>query len=172
MKTLCLYFSVLYVMLDTLLGYQILVVFAMLIVLFNAWRTFIHFAQKCMILSIILYYRCSLNVTQAEELSYNLQKLFCQMLLSTNSYISPEEFIQSLEIDTKVEGNAFQFFLTLLTKFQNESIDNPSISSILQLFTGLQLQTKCCHNCHRVFFIPEPFYFLVFSLYISLSIGM
>lgn len=165
MKTLCLYFSVLYVMLDTPLDYQIQVVFVMLIVLFNAWRTFIHFVQNCIILSFILYSRCSLNVTQAEELSYNLQKLFCQMLLSTNSYINPEEFVQSLEIDTKAEGNAFQFFLTLLSKLQNESVDNPSISSLLQLFTGLQLQTKCCHTCHRVFFIPEPFYFLVFFYY-------
>lgn len=164
---LCLCFSVLYVMPDILLDYQIQVVYAILIVLFNAWRTSFHFVQNCLLFLSSIICRCSTNVTEVEKLTYNLQKLFCQMLLSPNSYISPAEFIQSLDIDPKVEGNAFQFFLSLLNKLQNESVNNPSTASLLQLFTGLKLQTRCCHTCHRVFFIPEPFYFLVFLLFLS-----
>ena len=123
---------------------------------------------------IKLYFMCSyvLDDPPQQSVTFQLQKLFFSMLTSNLNAVSPNDVFSCLQIDVQQESSPSSFLSTLLSSLKEESILIPSLTSLLQQLKGIQLDTKCCLNCHRVFFTSKEFSCIVFIFsFISLSLG-
>lgn len=124
--------------------------------------------------------RMGAKCSDKTSILYALQKLFAVMSLSKSLSYYPEELMKSMSINPDVQCDVHEFFDTLLTAVKSSLISQQQADiavvlavslhqqkSIDSLFSGKRLLCRCCLTCHRVFYRPDMFSFLVATVAFS-----
>ena len=127
-------------------------IIALFTVLFTASFAFFPLQWICKIKPVLIP-RCLLDVSESCPFSYNLQRLFFHMMISSCRSVDSSDLIRMLHYSSS--SSAFDVLNHFISTLQLEK------SPISSLFCGKQLNTKQCLNCHSVFYSPDFFTILV-----------